>query len=318
MPDTPLKKTVPGDLAGRRLDQALAQMFPEYSRSRLKQWLTDGYITVDDDQPRPRDPVLGGECVVLSPADDEQPTAAPEPVDFGVAWEDDWLLVVDKPAGLVVHPGAGNAHGTLMNGLLHYLPGAGTLPRAGIVHRLDKETSGLLVVAKTLEVHTALVRLLADRQISRRYLAVCNGVPTAGGTIDEPIGRHPTDRLRMCVRDTGKPALTRYRVRERFRAHAALDVDLETGRTHQIRVHLAYRRYPLVGDPVYGGRLKIPASATPELADCLRRFRRQALHASRLSFRHPVTGKELSVESAVPADLDALLGALRIDAGVQA
>jgi 23S rRNA pseudouridine1911/1915/1917 synthase len=221
---------------------------------------------------------------------------------------------VDKPAGLVVHPGAGNVRGTLMNGLLHHAPFLETLPRAGIIHRLDKDTSGLLLVAKTLEAHTALVRDLAERRISRHYLAICCGVLTGGGTIDAPIARHPVDRLRMSVQEGGKPAVTHYRVIERFRGHTYIDVELETGRTHQIRVHFAYRRHPLAGDPVYGGRLRLPAGASDELIEALRHFPRQALHATRLLFRHPGSGEAVSLERHPPADFRALLEVLRRDA----
>ena len=230
-----------------------------------------------------------------------------------VVYEDADLLVINKPAGLVVHPGAGNASGTLMNGLLAHAPQLESLPRAGIVHRLDKDTSGLLLVAKSLPAHTALVRALAERAISRQYLAICNGVLTGGGTIDAAIGRHPVDRTRMAVRDAGRPAVTHYTVIERFRAHTYVRVILETGRTHQIRVHFAYRRHALVGDPVYGGRLALPAGASEALRDALRGFRRQALHAARLELRHPVTAEDLGFEVPPPADCDRLLQALRED-----
>ena len=314
MAEKPLQKAIPDHLAGQRLDQALAQMFPEYSRSRLKAWILDGHVTVDDRTLRPRDAVAGGEQVMLNPLTEPAVTSQPEPIALEIAWEDDELLVVNKPAGLVVHPGAGNLHGTLMNGLLHHVPALQELPRAGIVHRLDKDTSGLLLVGKTLSAHTALVRALADREISRHYLAVCNGVLTGGGTIDAPIGRHPVDRRKMSIRDDGKPAVTHYRVRERFRAHTYIKVELETGRTHQIRVHLAYRRHPLLGDATYGGRLQLPGGATDVLVQALRNFRRQALHATRLSFAHPTTGDTVDVECEPPPDLAELLHILREDA----
>ncbi len=307
-------KRVPEELAGQRLDQALAQMFPDYSRSRLKAWLLGGSITVDGASPRPRDAVFGGEQVELRVAAETSVDAAPEPIPLDVAYEDDALLVVNKPAGLVVHPGAGNARGTLMNALLHYARQLDELPRAGIVHRLDKDTSGLLLVGKTLPAHTALTRLLSDRQISRRYLAICCGVLTGGGTIDAPIGRHPADRTRMSVQERGRAAITHYTVRRRFRAHTYIEASLETGRTHQIRVHFAYRRHALVGDPVYGGRLALPKGATPGLVEALRGFKRQALHATKLEFAHPDSGDTLSVEAPPPADFQALLDALEKDA----
>ncbi len=306
--------TVPEALAGLRLDRALAQMFPQYSRSRLKEWLLAGAITVDGGTPRPRDPVAGGEVVELVPQAEPEVAAAPEPMALDVVFEDADLLVVNKPAGLVVHPGAGNPAGTLMNGLLHHAPGLGEVPRAGIIHRIDKDTSGLLLVAKTLPAHTALVRQLAARDISRNYLAVCHGVLTGGGTIDTPLARHPVDRKRMSVQPGGKPAVTHYTVLERFRAFTYIKVELETGRTHQIRVHFAYRRHALVGDPVYGGRLAVPAGASEALAEALRRFRRQALHATRLAFAHPTTGDVLEFEAEPPEDFRQLLATLREDA----
>ena len=304
---------IPEELAGQRLDQALARMFPDYSRSRLKAWLLDGSVLIDGASWRPRDPVQGGESVVLTITPDVAVHAGPESMALDVVFEDDDLLVVNKPAGLVVHPGAGNVSGTLMNGLLAHAAQLQSLPRAGIVHRLDKDTSGLLLVAKSLPAHTALVRELAERAISRQYLAICNGVLTGGGTIDAPIERHPVDRTRMAVRDNGRPAVTHYTVIERFRAHTFVNVVLETGRTHQIRVHFAHRRHPLVGDPVYGGRLALPAGATEALRDALRAFRRQALHAARLELKHPVSGEDLSFEVAPPGDFEALLQTLRED-----
>ncbi len=307
-------RTVPDELAGKRLDQALAALFPQYSRSRLKAWLLDGAILVDGEQWKPRDAVSGGEAIQLTPLEEPQVLSEPEPMTLDVAFEDDALLVINKPAGLVVHPGAGNITGTLMNGLLAYHGALEQLPRAGIVHRLDKDTSGLLLVAKTLESHTAMTRLLADREISRRYLAVCNGVLTGGGMIDEPIGRHPVDRKRMSVQQNGRPAVTHYTVAERFRAHTLVDVRLETGRTHQIRVHFAHRRHALLGDPVYGGRLALPKGASDELVTMLRSFKRQALHAAALEFAHPASGETVTVSIDPPQDMLALIDVLRRDA----
>ncbi|MDH3616266.1 MAG: 23S rRNA pseudouridine(1911/1915/1917) synthase RluD [Gammaproteobacteria bacterium] len=307
-------KPVPAELAGLRLDQALARMFPEYSRSRLKEWLLAGAITLDGGPKRPRDAVAGGEIVSLQPREELSVRAEPEPIALAVVYEDEHLLVVNKPAGLVVHPGAGNPAGTLMNGLLHHTPSLEQVPRAGIIHRIDKDTSGLLLVAKNLTAHTALVRLLADREISRNYLAVCNGVLTGGGTINEPIARHPVDRKRMSVQENGKPAITHYTVIERFRAFTYIKVKLETGRTHQIRVHFAHRRHALVGDPVYGGRLALPAGASEDLIQRLRRFKRQALHAARLAFAHPSTGVRVEFEAPLPADMEKLIAVMREDA----
>jgi len=311
---TEQRTQIPDELAGHRLDKALAQLFPEYSRSRLKAWLLGGSVLVDGKVWRPRDRVVGGEAVVLQAVPEVVVRADPEVIPLDVIFEDDALLVVNKPAGLVVHPGAGNVTGTLMNGLLHHVPSLEQLPRAGIIHRLDKDTSGLLLVAKTLPSHTALVRRLADREISRQYLAVCNGVLTGGGTIDAPIARHAVDRTRMAVRENGKPAVTHYTVIERFRAHTYINVVLDTGRTHQIRVHFAHRRHALVGDPVYGGRLALPAGASDPLIDALRVFRRQALHAKRLELAHPTSGEMLSLEVPPPTDFELLLQVLREDA----
>ena len=307
------KLAVPEELAGMRLDQALARMFPEYSRSRLKEWFLAGAITVDGGPKRPRDPVAGGETVTLEPRAEAEVRAAPEPMRLDVVYEDDDVLVVNKGAGLVVHPGAGNPGGTLMNGLLHHAPRLEEVPRAGIVHRIDKDTTGLLLVAKSLQAHTALVRQLADREIARHYLAVCNGVLTGGGTIDQPIGRHPVDRKRMSIQQDGKPAITHYKVLKRFRAFTYISVKLETGRTHQIRVHFAWRRHALVGDPVYGGRLALPKGASEPVIAMLRGFKRQALHASSLAFEHPTSGEVVKLEVPPPGDFQALLAVLRDD-----
>jgi 23S rRNA pseudouridine1911/1915/1917 synthase len=302
--------TIPEELDGQRLDRALATLLPDYSRSRLKDWILGGCVLLDGEQPVPRTSVRAGQAVSLVAELESETDAQPEPMRLDVAYEDDDVLVIDKPAGLVVHPGAGNPAGTLMNGLLHHSPSLSAIPRSGILHRLDKDTSGLLVVAKTLPAHTRLVRDLERRDITREYRAVCTGRLTAGGHIDAPIGRHPINRTRMTVTDRGRPSVTHYRILERFPAHTFMAVRLETGRTHQIRVHMAQERHALVGDSVYGGRLKIPAGASPELTDVLRNFSRQALHASGLSFTHPVSGEPVSVRSPLPDDFVALLGGL--------
>ena len=308
-----LEKFVPSDLSGLRLDIALARMFPDYSRSRLKSWVLQGNVTVDGRIMRPRDSVAGGEQIIVQPQAEVSITSLPEPLDLDIVFEDEDLIIVNKPAGLVVHPGTGNTHGTLMNGLLNHVAALEALPRAGIVHRLDKDTSGLLLVGKKLTSHTALVRALADRDISRHYLAICVGVLTGGGKVDAPIGRNPADRVKMSVQDQGKPAITHFRVKERFRAHTFVDVQLDTGRTHQIRVHFAHRRNPLVGDQVYGGRLAMPAGATEELRESLRCFKRQALHATRLSFVHPKSGETIEQLVGPPQDLNDLLNIMRTD-----
>ena len=309
-----LEARVPPEAAGRRLDQALAALFPDYSRTRLKSWIDAGQVRVDGALPRGRDKLLGGEYVEIDAELELEGRVAAQPIALEVVHQDDDVIVIDKPAGLVVHPGAGNPDSTLQNALLALDPALAALPRAGIVHRLDKETSGLLVVARTLAAHTELVRMLEARDVHREYEAVCVGVMTGGGTVDAPIGRHRVDRLKMTVREDGRESVTHYRVVERYRSHTHVRVMLETGRTHQIRVHLAHIGYPIVGDPTYGRRLAIPKGATPRLEAALRGFRRQALHAARLGFDHPVTGQPMEFASPLPADMRDLLEALREDA----
>ncbi len=296
-----------------RLDRALAALFPAWSRARLQQWLRDGLITVDGAGPRPRDRVRGGEWVELIARTEAETGWGAEQIPLTVVHEDEALIVIDKPPGVVVHPGAGNREGTLVNGLLHRYPELEGIPRAGIVHRLDKDTSGLLVVARTLAAHKSLVGQLQARTMGRDYEAVVCGVMTAGGEVREPVGRHPLQRTRMAVRESGRPAVSHYRVVERFRAHTWIRVSLETGRTHQIRVHMAHIRYPLVGDPVYGGRLRIPPGCGPALEAALRGFRRQALHAGRLSLIHPLDGEPQAWTAPMPDDLCGLIEALRAD-----
>jgi 23S rRNA pseudouridine1911/1915/1917 synthase len=311
---------VPLSAAGRRFDQALAEMFPDYSRSRLAGWIKAGAVTLDGAVAPPRQLLRGGEQVRLEAELANEVESTPEAIALAIVHEDEHLLVLDKPAGLVVHPGAGNPAGTLLNALLHHQSTLAELPRAGIVHRLDKDTSGLMVVAKSLAAHTALVDMLSRHEVERQYEAVVFGTLVAGGTVDAPIGRHMGDRLRQAVRDEedGKHAVTHYRLRERFRAHSLIQCNLETGRTHQIRVHMAHIHHPLVGDPLYGGSLRLPKGATQELVAALRGFRRQALHAERLAFEHPVTGEAMAFEAKRPADQQALIEALRADAAAQA
>lgn len=301
---------VPETLTGRRLDQAVAQLWPEYSRSRLQSWIKAGKLLLAGEVAVPRTPVQAGQTVSLWVTLEPNLEAQAEAISLAALYRDEHLLVIDKPAGLVVHPGAGNTTGTLMNALLHDSPGLRELPRAGIVHRLDKDTSGVLVVARSLVAHTALVSALQDRAIRREYQGICQGIVTGGGVVDAPIGRHPRNRLRMAVVDRGRPAVTHYRIGSRFRAHTLMNIQLETGRTHQIRVHMAHIGCPLVGDPVYGGRPKFPPGCDDELRQRLQRFNRQALHAWRLRFRHPVSGEDLSFESPLPQDMLDLIAAL--------
>lgn len=309
--DIHLQGRVPEELTGQRLDAVLARMFPAYSRSRIQQWMQAGWVAVDGQSPRPRDAAPGGARVEIRARVERSAQDRPEAIPLDLVHEDDTLLVVNKPPGLVVHPAAGNREGTLVNALLHHAPELAALPRAGIVHRLDKETSGLLVVARTLEAHTVLVRQLQARTVGREYLALVQGIVVAGGTVDAPIGRHPVDRKRMAVVTGGKPAITHYRVEERFAAHTLLRVRLETGRTHQIRVHMAHIHHPIVGDPVYGGRLRLPAGLSEVARGALKAFRRQALHAARLELVHPKTGEMVAWEAAMPGDFESLLEWLR-------
>jgi 23S rRNA pseudouridine1911/1915/1917 synthase len=306
--------TIPFETAGQRLDQVLAELLSDYSRTRIKTWIESGAILVDGAQLRPKDKVLGGERVEVNATLPDAVPVAPEMIELDIAQQDRHLLVINKPAGLVVHPGAGNAAGTLQNALLHFDPKLAQLPRGGIVHRIDKDTTGLLVVARTLEAHTALVRALEAREIEREYEAVSQGVMTGGGTVDAPLGRHPVDRLRQAIREDGRESVTHYRVLHRYRGHTHIRLQLETGRTHQIRVHMAHAQYPLVGDRTYGGRMLLPKGASPELITALRAFKRQALHAARLAFEHPVTGKPVDLAAPLPADMQALLAALAADA----
>ncbi len=320
MPDsvTPRHALVPESAAGRRLDAVVAELFPEYSRSRLSAWIKSGDVTVDGATARPRDPVRGGEAVLLHAVEEVQTRAEAEDIPLDILYEDEHVFVLDKPAGLVVHPGAGNPAGTLVNALLHRDPSLDKLPRAGIVHRLDKDTSGVMVVARTLPAHTALVAQLSARQVHRQYLAIVVGALVSGGAANAAIDRHPRDRLRMAVREDGKEAVTHYRLRERFRNHTALECRLETGRTHQIRVHMAHLKQNIIGDPLYGGSFKLPKGASDELIAALRGFKRQALHAEVLEFAHPVSGAPVRCEAPVPEDMTRLMALLREDAAAHA
>lgn len=309
-----LNDIIPDELAGMRLDQALAQLFPDYSRGRLTKWIKSGNVLVNGKVLKPKETVIGGENIAISAeieAVDESWSA--EAIALDIIHEDDSVIILNKPAGMVVHPGAGNQDGTLVNALLHHCPQLETIPRAGIVHRIDKGTTGLLMIAKTLPAHNSLVNQLQEHSVLREYQAIATGVMTAGGTIDEPIGRHPVDRKRQAVTHSGKESVTHYRVEHRYRAHTHIRCQLETGRTHQIRVHMAHIRYPLLGDPVYGGRLRLPKGASEATQSALKAFRRQALHAGLLGFVHPETGEEVSWRVDLPEDMKAILTVLEQD-----
>ena len=285
-----------------------------FSRSRLQTWIKNGVLTVNGAKTKPKEKLTGNESLTLEVEIEPELDDQPQSIDLDVVYQDDDLIVINKPTGLVVHPAAGHADGTLLNGLLHLDERLNSLPRAGIVHRLDRDTTGLMVVARSLEAHQSLVAQLQDKSLFRQYEAIAVGVMTGGGKVDAPMGRHPVDRKKQAVVKTGgKNAVTHYRVLDRYRAHTRIQVQLETGRTHQIRVHMAHRNYPLVGDPLYGGRLKQPAGATEALRQALHKFPRQALHARKLGLIHPATGEYREFEAPLPADMTGLIAALEND-----
>ena len=304
---------IPLDMAGYRLDKALAKLFPSYSRARLQQWIKEGLVLVDDIKLRGKDKLKGGEKIQLTAQLTEEVTWQPQQLELDIVYEDDDLIVVNKPAGLVVHPGTGNKDRTLVNALLYHAPELNKLPRAGIIHRLDKDTTGVLVVARSITAHTSLITQLQNREFIRKYYAIVIGVMVAGDTVDAPIGRHHSHRTRMAVTESGKPAITHYRVIQRYRNHTAIRVQLETGRTHQIRVHMAYKNYPLLGDSVYSGRLRIPAKSSDEFKTVLRNFPRQALHAQQLGIVHPRTGEPMQWTVPLPDDIKNISKALETD-----
>lgn len=309
-----LKTIVPAELSGRRLDQALASLFPEHSRSRLQSWISAGHVRVNNEVLKQKDAVKSGQAIEVTPVYDTVDPYQAQDLPLSILYEDDQIIVLDKAPGLVVHPGAGNPDQTLQNALLFYDPDLNQVARAGIVHRLDKDTSGLMVVARTPTAHTWLVDQIQQRKVKREYQAIVTGVMTAGGTVEAPIGRHRTARKRMAVTDSGKPAVTHYRVIKRFSGHTHILLTLETGRTHQIRVHMAHLNFPVTGDREYGTRRRLPKNIGTVLREKLLEFPRQALHACRLSLIHPGTQQELVIESPLPADIQDLLECLRQDA----
>ncbi|MBE9564787.1 MAG: 23S rRNA pseudouridine(1911/1915/1917) synthase RluD [Proteobacteria bacterium] len=310
----PVVKQLTEDFAGKRLDVVLAELFPDYSRSRLKIWIEQGQVLVNGNRAKPKTKVSGDEVLQLTAQsiESEQECVA-EDIPLDIVYQDEAIIVINKPAGFVVHPAAGHYTGTLQNALLHYDASLSEVPRAGIVHRIDKDTTGLMVVARNLISHKYLVNQIQKHEVVREYQTVVYGVMTGGGMVDQPIGRHPRDRIKMAVRENGREAVTHYRLMQRFREHCHLKVQLETGRTHQIRVHMSHLRHPIVGDPVYAGRHKVPAGAAPELISCIQGFKRQALHAWRLSFVHPDSGEEVTYEAPLPEDMQQLITLLQED-----
>ncbi len=305
------QEIVPAGFNGDRFDQVAAQLFPEYSRSRLQTWIKSGELTVNGEVQRTRDKVYEDDKLALRAELQPEVRWEAEEIELDIVYEDEHVLVINKPAGLVVHPGAGNPDGTLLNALLNHFPDIATVPRAGIVHRLDRDTTGLMIAAKTLEAHTSLVAQLQAREVHREYDAVVFGTMTGGGTVEEPMGRHPRQRTKMAVTQIGgKEAITHYRVTRRYLNHTHIRCFLETGRTHQIRVHMAHIKYPLIGDPLYAGRPRLPKGASETLITALRGFGRQALHARRLELEHPITGDTMSWEVPLPDDMKALIAVL--------
>lgn len=307
-----LRAEVPAELSGLRLDQIAAQLFSDYSRSRLQSWIKSGELLVDGESKKTREKIYSGAILAIAAEVEDEGRWKAEAIDLDIVYDDDSIMVVNKPAGMVVHPAAGHASGTLLNALLNYCEQLDSVPRAGIVHRLDKDTTGLMVVAKNLSAHTSLVEQLQARTVSREYEAVTTGVMTGGGTVKAAIGRHPLQRKKMAVVNSGgKEAISHYRLKQRFANHTYIRVKLETGRTHQIRVHMAHMHYPLIGDSVYGGRQRLPKGAAPELIQVLRGFGRQALHAQSLALVHPESGEYMHWQAPLPEDIVQLLAALQ-------
>lgn len=310
-----LSAIVPEHLSGERLDRVAAALFPDYSRSQLQGWIKAGELRVNDAVARTRDSIPVGATLSLATQLENHDDWQAEALPLDIVYEDDDLMVINKTADFVVHPAAGNRRGTVLNAILHHHPAAATLPRGGIVHRLDKDTTGLMVVAKTLAAHHALVKQLQHREVKREYEAIVVGEMTGGGTVNQPIGRHPHQRTKMAVEPRqGKAAVTHYRLKQRFHGLSHIELALETGRTHQIRVHMSHIRHPIVGDTTYAGRQKIPAGASPALAEALKRFPRQALHARRLGLIHPQSGEYLEWETELPDDMQKLLELLKAEA----
>lgn len=309
-----INTVIPNEMSGKRLDQALASILSEHSRARLQDWINNGYVQINKKSMRPRDKVHGGEQIEIRAKIEPQNSASPEDIPLDIIFEDEQLIIINKPVGLIVHPGAGNPQHTLMNALLHHNQKLEQIPRAGIIHRLDKDTSGLLVIARTLQSHTFLVEQLQARNIHRQYETIVSGIITAGGTVEQPIGRHPKHRTRMAVVKNGKLATTHYRLIKKYRHHTHLQVNLETGRTHQIRVHLSWLHYPIIGDQVYGSMKRLVKGMDPDLAKIITAFSRQALHARIIKLVHPQSSKTMTWEAPLPKDMVTLINALEVDA----
>jgi len=314
MSESPIIKNLTEEYAGKRLDVVLAEIFPEYSRSRLKIWIEQGQVLVNGEAAKPKLKMSGDEELQLSVQSIEsEENCVAEDIPLNIVYQDESIIVINKAADFVVHPAAGHYSGTMQNALLHHDSSLVEIPRAGIVHRLDKDTTGLMVVARNLSSHKYLVDQIQKHEVTREYQAVVYGVMTGGGMVDQPIGRHPRDRIKMAVRENGRESVTHYRLLKRFREHSHIKVQLETGRTHQIRVHMSYLHHPIVGDPVYAGRHRVPAGAQQELLDYLQAFKRQALHAWRLSFVHPGSGEDVTFEAPLPDDMQQLISLLQAD-----
>lgn len=305
---------IPNELGNKRFDQVAAQLFPDFSRARLQSWIQDGSLTVDGEIRRSKDKLIGGELLKIDVITQAEGEWLPEEMEIDIVYEDDHIMIINKPMNMVVHPAAGNLTGTLLNGLLHHCPSLQSIPRAGIVHRLDKDTTGLMVVAKTLQAQNSIVEQLQSRQMGREYEAIVQGTMTGGGSVKEPMARHAKDRTRMAVHPTGKDAITHYRVLEGFPSFTHVRVKLETGRTHQIRVHMAHIKHPLAGDKTYGGKVKLPKGVSNQLREVLRDFPRQALHAKRIELHHPDTNRIVHWEVPLPDDFQKLVDALKYDA----
>ncbi|OBU14591.1 23S rRNA pseudouridine(1911/1915/1917) synthase [Photobacterium aquimaris] len=309
-----LTNTVSESQLGKRLDQVIAELYPDYSRSRIKEWILKDMVSVNGKiDNKPRSKMMGGEELFIQAEIEDEVRWIAQDLPLDIVYEDGDILVINKPRDFVVHPGAGTPDGTVLNALLHHYPALAEVPRAGIVHRLDKDTTGLMVVAKTIQAQTRLVRALQKRKITREYEALAIGQMTGGGTIEKPIGRHATKRICMAVHELGKDAITHYRVAERFREHTRIVLRLETGRTHQIRVHMSYMSHPLIGDVIYGGRPRPPRNASEQFIHALRSFDRQALHARMLRLSHPITGELMEWHAPLPNDMVAMIDILRKD-----